>query len=157
MKDLKINVQNALNFQNLTPKETALIAYGVAINQRHTPLKEAFRKRAENADATQAELAEVAACVALMATNNVFYRFRHYTGKEYYETTPAGIKMSVMMNPVLGKEFFELLSLCISAINGCERCVTAHEQSVQSHGGTQARIYDALRLTAILRSLPEIL
>jgi lipoyl-dependent peroxiredoxin subunit D len=39
----------------------------------------------------------------LMNTNNVFYRFRHFMGKDFYNNQPAGIKMSIMMNPVLGK------------------------------------------------------
>ena len=77
--------------------------------------------------------------------------------KEYYNTAPAGIRMSIMMNPVLGKEFFELASLTVSAINGCEMCVTSHEQSVKNHGATEARILDAVRLTAIFKSLIVLL
>jgi alkyl hydroperoxide reductase subunit D len=61
--------------------------------------------------------------------------------------------MNVMMNPVLGKEFFELMSLVISAVNGCERCVTSHENSVKQHGATEQRIYDAIRLAAVIKSL----
>jgi lipoyl-dependent peroxiredoxin subunit D len=38
------------------------------------------------------------------------------------------IKMNIMMKPVTGKEFFELMSLTISAVNGCEMCVNAHEK-----------------------------
>ena len=77
--------------------------------------------------------------------------------KEYYNTAPAGIRMSIMMNPVLGKEFFELASLTVSAINGCQMCVVSHEQSVKNHGATEARILDAIRLTAIIKSLIVLL
>jgi alkyl hydroperoxide reductase subunit D len=61
--------------------------------------------------------------------------------------------MSAMMNPVLGKELFELMSLLISALNGCERCVTSHENSVKQHGASEPRIYDAIRLGAVIKSL----
>jgi lipoyl-dependent peroxiredoxin subunit D len=74
-------------------------------------------------------------------------------GVEYYEKTPAGLRMNVMMNPVLGKELFELMSLAVSAVNGCERCVTSHESSVKQHGASEAKIYDAIRLAGVIKSL----
>lgn len=152
LKDLKINVGNVLKTQTLNKKESFLLALGVAINEKNEALISALEELATQEGADDKELAEVTACVSLMNANNVFYRFRHFMNKEYYDSAPAGIKMSIMMNPVLGKEFFELLSLVISALNGCEMCVTSHEQSVISHGGTQARIFDAVRLGAIFKS-----
>lgn len=157
LKDLKINIGNVLKYQNLSKKEILFIALGTAINENNAALISAFEELARAEGATDAEIAEVIGCVSLMNANNVFYRFRHFVKKDYYETTPAGIKMSIMMNPVLGKEFFELLSLAISALNGCELCVTAHEQSVLAHGGTQAKIYDAVRIAAIIKSFAVIL
>jgi alkyl hydroperoxide reductase subunit D len=77
--------------------------------------------------------------------------------KDYYSNTPAGIKMSIMMNPVLGKEFFELLSLVVSSINGCEMCVTSHEQSILQHGGSESRIFEGVKLGAIIKSLITVL
>ena len=48
-----------------------------------------------------------------------------------YNNAPASITcMNIMMNPVLGKEFFELVSLAVSAVNGWMKCVKSHEQSV---------------------------
>lgn len=156
LKDLKINVGNVLKDQNLTKKEVLLLAFATAINEKNVPLISGLEALAIEAGATEKEIAEVIGCVSLMNANNVFYRFRHFMKKEYYDNAPAGIKMSIMMNPVLGKEFFELLSLAISAINGCEMCVTSHEQSVLAHGGTQARIFDAVRLVAIIKSFTVI-
>ncbi len=156
LKDLKINVGNVLKSQHLTKKEALFLALGAAINEKNQALIAAFEALAVAEGAGEKEIAEVIGCVSLMNANNVFYRFRHFMKKEYYEQTPAGIKMSIMMNPVLGKEFFELLSLAISAINGCEMCITSHEQSVLSHGGTQARIFDAVRTAAVIKSLAVI-
>lgn len=39
-----------------------------------------------------------------------------------------------MMSPVPGKEFFELMSLVVSAVNSCESCVNSHEESVRKLG-----------------------
>jgi lipoyl-dependent peroxiredoxin subunit D len=153
LKDLKINIGNVLKSQNLSRKEALLLALAIAANEKNSALMDAIEGLATHEGANEKEIAEVAACVSLMNANNVFYRFRHFMGKEYYNTAPAGIKMSIMANPILGKEFFELLSLVVSALNGCEMCVTSHEQSVLNHGGSQARIFDAVRLGAIFKSL----
>ena len=158
IKDLKINVGNVLNnTQYLDKKEALLLALSIAINEKFDLLKESFTKMAVVAGATDAEIAEVVACTSLMNTNNVFYRFRHFMDKEFYSNQPAGIKMSIMMNPVLGKAFFELLSLVVSSINGCEMCVTSHEKSVLQHRYSESKIFEAVKLGAIIKGLITVL
>jgi alkyl hydroperoxide reductase subunit D len=150
LKDLRINLSNVLAYPNLTKKESFLLALAVAVNEKNAILIKSFTTLAAASGATIEEIAETHACVSLLNVNNVFYRFRHFTKKEVY-TTQAGIKMSIMMNPVLGKEFFELMSLGVSAINGCELCVTSHEQSVLQHGTSETRVYEAIRLVAVVK------
>jgi lipoyl-dependent peroxiredoxin subunit D len=158
IKDLKINVSNVLNnTQYLNKKEALLLAYAVAVNEKFDLLKDSFYKQAQEAGATGAELAEIVSCTSLMNANNIFYRFRHYVKKDFYTNTSAGIKMGIMMNPVLGKEFFELVSLVVSSINGCEMCITSHEQSILQHGGTESRILEGVKLAAIIKSLITVL
>lgn len=154
LRDLKLNVSGVLGSSHMNRKETALLSLAVAVNEKHEPLMKAFENLARREGASDAEIAETHACAAVMSVNNVFYRFRHYmAGVEYYENQPAGLRMSVMMNPVMGKELFELMSLVVSAVNGCERCVTSHESSVKQHGASEPRIYDAIRLGSVIRSL----
>ncbi len=158
IKDLKINVSNVLsNTQYLNRKEALLLALSIAVNEKFDLLRESFETLAHEAGATQAEIAEVVACTSLMNTNNIFYRFRHFMHKDSYSNMPAGIKMSIMMNPVLGKEFFELLSLVVSSVNGCEMCVTSHEQSVMQHGSTEQRVFEAVKLAAVIKGLITVL
>lgn len=157
IKDLKINVSNALKYATLTEKEAVLLALAVSVNQKHEITINSLTELAKSKGATEAEINEIHALTSLLNANNVFYRFKHFVGKDFYNTAPAGIRMSIMMNPVLGKEFFELASLTVSAINGCEMCVKSHEQSVINHGATEARIMDAIRLTAIFKSLIVLL
>lgn len=158
LKDLKLNIGAVLKSANINKKEAYLLSLSVAANEKSAVLINSFETLARNEGATDAELAEVHACTALMNTNNIFYRFRHYLPQnQYYNNTPAGLRMSIMMNPVLGKELFELTSLVVSALNGCELCVTSHEASVKQHGASEARIYDAIRLGAVIKSLAVIL
>ena len=153
LKDLKINISNALKYESLSEKESALLALSVAINEKTKSLEHTLLEKAKSVGASQEEILETYACVSLLNVNNVFYRFRHFTKKEYYQTTPAGIKMTVMGNPIMGKEFFELMSLGISSLNGCELCVNAHEDSLIKMGTSQQRIYDAVRLFANFKGL----
>ncbi|WP_276131799.1 carboxymuconolactone decarboxylase family protein [Polluticoccus soli] len=154
LRDTKLNVSAVLGSSNMNRKETTLLAMATAVNEKNDVLTKAFEQLAIKEGASDAEIAEVHACTAIMATNNIFYRFRHYMHDvEYYNNTPAGLRASVMMNPVLGKEFFELMSLVVSALNGCERCVTSHEGSVKQHGASEPRIYDAIRLGSVIKSL----
>ncbi|RZM20232.1 MAG: alkylhydroperoxidase [Pedobacter sp.] len=158
LRDLKINVGNVLNnSQHLTAKESRLLALSVAATEKHQLLINAFSAAAMQEGATDTEVAETLACASLLSTNNIYYRFRHFVDKEVYTNAQAGIRMSIMMTPVLGKEFFELMSLVVSAINGCEMCVRSHEESVLKHGASEARVIDAIRLGAVIKGLITVL
>ncbi|MDP4116199.1 MAG: carboxymuconolactone decarboxylase family protein [Bacteroidota bacterium] len=159
LKDLRINLNNVLSSINMTKKESLLIALAIAVNERNEILKSAFTALAAANDATNAEIAEAVACASLLATNNVFYRFKHFIGgsTDEYQNMPAGIKMNIMINPILGKELFELISLAVSAVNGCEQCVNSHEASVKTAGASAAKIFDAIRLAAVIRGLSIII
>ena len=155
LRDLRINLKNTLHSENIKIKEAYLIALAIAVNENHSILTKSFNDLAKDNGASEAEIAEAHACASMLAVNNVFYRFKHFIREtnEKYQSMPAGIKMNVMMNPILGKEFFELISLAVSAVNGCQSCVNSHEESVRKYGSSEARVYDSIRLAAIVRGL----
>lgn len=154
LKDLKLNVSTTLSSKNLSKKEAYMLALSVAITQKHNELTVAFEHLSKKEGATDEEIGETHACASIMGVNNIFYRFRHYMHDvEFYNKQPAGLRMSVLMNPMMGKGLFELMSLVVSAVNGCERCVVSHEASVKEHGADEPRIYDAVRLGAVIKGL----
>ncbi|WP_426670286.1 carboxymuconolactone decarboxylase family protein [Mucilaginibacter sp. McL0603] len=156
LRDLKLNLTSTLTSEHLNTKECALIGLATAINNNNSLLIQFFNRYAEEQGATPADTAEAAGCASLLASNNVFYRFRHFTQKEKYGQIPARIRMQLMMKPVTGKEFFELMSLAISAVNGCEMCVNAHEDSLIKLGATEERIFDAVRITSLVTATGKI-
>ncbi|HPA36531.1 MAG TPA: carboxymuconolactone decarboxylase family protein [Chitinophagales bacterium] len=156
LRDLKLNVKSVLTSESLSAKESYLLALAIATNNNNTVLQAAFTAKAKENEASDAEIAEAQACASLLAANNVFYRFRHFVDKEFYNNAPAKLRMNIMMNPVLGKEFFELVSLAVSAVNGCEMCVKSHEQSVLHAGSSEQRVWDAIRLASIITSLSKM-
>jgi len=157
LRDLKLNLTSTLTSEHLSTKECALVALSTAINNTNKPLIQYFTKYAGEQGATAAETAEAAGCASLLASNNIFYRFRHFTQKEKYTQIPARIRMQLMMKPVTGKEFFELMSLAISAVNGCEMCVNAHEDSLIKLGTTEERIFDAVRIASLVTATGKVI
>ncbi|WP_214073815.1 carboxymuconolactone decarboxylase family protein [Mucilaginibacter sp. dw_454] len=156
LRDLKLNFTSTLTSEQLSTKECALLGLSVAVNNNNLPLTNFYTKYATEQGATTEDIAEAAACASLLASNNVFYRFRHFTRKDKYNQIPARIRMQIMMKPVTGKEFFELMSLTISAVNGCEMCVNAHEDSLIKLGTTEERIFDAVRIASLVTATGKI-
>jgi alkyl hydroperoxide reductase subunit D len=157
LRDLKLNLASTLTSEHLSTKECALIGLSTAINNNNSLLTQFFTHYAEEQGATAAETGEAAGCASLLASNNVFYRFRHFTQKEKYGQIPARIRMQLMMKPATGKEFFELMSLAISAVNGCEMCVNAHEDSLIKLATTEERIFDAVRIASLVTSAGKVI
>ena len=157
VRDLKLNFTSTFSSAHMTEKECALVGLTIAVNNNNKVLTEFFEKLALSKEATEAEVGEAVGCASLLALNNVFYRFRHFTGKEKYTQIPARVRMQLMSNPVTGKEFFELMSLAVSAVNGCEMCVNAHEKSILHLGATEERVFDAVRIASIVTSAGKVL
>lgn len=156
LRDVRVSLKNVLESAHLSQKETALLAVAIAANNRNHDMVEHFAGMAGLVGATEEEVAESMACASLLSANNVLYRFRHFTGKEKYQQLQAGIKMNIMARPVLGKPLFELISLAVSAVNGCEMCVNAHEHSVLELGYTEEQVWDAIRLSAVVTSFGKL-
>jgi alkyl hydroperoxide reductase subunit D len=157
LRDLRMNIKTAMQMESIAGKEAALIAYAVAVNERHTILKSGLAEICIAEGCTSADLAEAAACASLLSANNVLYRFKHFIEKEEYQNMGAKMRMNIMMKPTLGKPFFELLSLGISAVNGCQQCVNSHEASVRELGISADKIFDTVRLCAIMVSATKVI
>jgi len=154
-KDLRLNLESVLHESGapgLTQKQIGLVALASAIAARHAPLTAAIAAEAAGA-ATPQELAGARAAAAIMAMNNVYYRFTHLVADPEYQTLRAGLRMNAMANPGCGKVDFELCSLAVSVINGCGKCVDSHEQTLRKHGlGAQA-IQSAVRIAAVVQAV----
>jgi alkyl hydroperoxide reductase subunit D len=88
-----------------------------------------------------------------MAMNNVYYRFLHLVEDEEYAKLRAGLRMNVIANPGTARENFELWSLAVSAVNGCGKCITAHEKVLRDAGVTREQIQAAVRIAAVVHAV----
>ena len=69
-------------------------------------------------------------------------------GQPIYGEKPAGLRMNRLMQPATNRPDFELMALAVSAINGCEVCVRAHEKTVTAAGLSPDQVNDAVRIAA---------
>jgi lipoyl-dependent peroxiredoxin subunit D len=147
-KDIRLNIQSVLKDGALSESQRWGVAVASAIAARNPRLREAVLAAAAAVDAAVVEDARAAA--ALMAMNNVYYRFRHVVGKPGYSEMRAGLRMNRLAQPATNRADFELFSLAVSAINGCEMCIRAHEKAVTEGGLTPEHVNDAVRIAATL-------
>ncbi len=92
-----------------------------------------------------------------MGMNNVFYRFQHLSSNEKYSTMPARLRMNVMRTHGVESLDFELWCLAVSAINGCGKCIDAHEKVVREKGATEETILAVVRVASVIHGLARVL
>lgn len=154
-KDLRLNLDSVLSESGapgLTAKQVAIIALTSAIASRYAPLTAAIVQHTAGT-LSEAEANGARTAAAIMAMNNIYYRFTHLVGNPEYATMRAGLRMNVMSNPGCEKIDFELASLAASAINGCGMCMESHEKTLQKHGVAPQAIQSAARIAAVVHAV----
>jgi len=154
-KDLRLNLDSVLSESGapgLSAKQVAIIALASAIASRYEPLTQAIAEQA-SAVLSPSEADGARAAAAIMAMNNLYYRFTHLVEDAEYQTLRAGLRMNVMANPGCGKVDFELASLAVSAINGCGKCVDSHEKTLRKHELSAQAIQSAVRIAAVVHAV----
>ena len=154
-RDLRLNLDSVLaesGAPGLNSKQIGLVALASAIAARHEPLVAAMTGEATK-HANAAELAGARTAAAIMAMNNVYYRFTHLVSEPEYQTLRAGLRMNAMANPGCDKVDFELCSLAVSAINGCGTCMDSHEKTVRKHGLSAQAVQSAVRIAAVVNAV----
>ncbi len=86
---------------------------------------------------------------SMMAMNNIYYRFVHLSESKELQTMPPGLRMQAMRQHEVGVELFELMSLAISAVNGCGLCISSHIKQLQKHGVSMEVIQMAGKIAAL--------
>jgi alkyl hydroperoxide reductase subunit D len=148
-RDVRLNLQAVLQGGALSDEQRWGVAIASSVAARNPRLSGALIEEARAAVAP-AVVDDALAAAALMAMNNVFYRFRHMVGKASYGEKPARLRMNRLVKPLGSKVDFELFSLAVSAINGCEVCVQSHERAVLEGGLTEDHVQDAVRIAATM-------
>jgi alkyl hydroperoxide reductase subunit D len=150
-RDIKLNLQSVLQPGSLTPAQRWGVAIASAVAAKHNQLRDAILADAR-AEVGEDVIDDALAAAALMAMNNVYYRFRHLVGKPSYSQMPARLRMQRIARPATNKADFELFCLAVSAINACEMCIRSHEEVVIQGSLSEEQIHDAVRIAATINA-----
>ncbi len=154
-KDLKLNLSTLLTEQGMSDERKYGLFLACAHGTGYKPLIEAAEAEcAPKLDDKMADAARGAA--AVMAMNNVYYRFTHLAGNENYAAMPAKLRMNMIGTHGVAKEEFELFSLAVSAINGCGLCIDSHEKVLAKHDVKEVDIQSAVRIAAVMNALATV-
>ena len=156
-KDLKLNYSSLIG-QNmeLTPAQLWGSVLVSAMATRQPVLVRAVAEAASaQVSAQTVEAAKTAG--AIMGMNNVFYRFHHLTKNEKYSTMPARLRMNAIRTHGADPVDFELWCVAASAVNGCGKCVDAHEQVLRQKGISEELILAAVRIAAVIHAVGTVL
>jgi alkyl hydroperoxide reductase subunit D len=154
-KDLRLNISSLLNDQTLGDQRKYGLLLACAHGTGYRPIVAAAEAEAEGKLSEEAANAARAAA-AVMAMNNVYYRFVHLASNPEYGTLPARLRMNVIGAPGIEKEDFELFSLAVSAMNGCGMCIDSHERVLQQHKVKAETIQTAVRVAAVVKALATV-
>ena len=150
-KDIRVNLQSTLETSSLGAAQRWGVAVACAAAARNERLYRAVLAEART-QLDGAVIEDAQAAAALMGMNNILYRFRHMIGKASYTSLPARLRMQRIAKPAGPKLDFELMCLAVSAINGCEACVQAHERVVVDGGLTEENVFDAVRIASSIHA-----
>lgn len=150
-KDVKLNLSSIAREESLSAQQLYGLLVACGFTTRNAEVAQALESEATPRLSAQA-LEAAKAAAAIMAMNNVYYRFTHLASNKAYETLPAKLRMSVIGSPGVDKADFELWSLAVSAMNGCGRCIDAHEKVLRDAGVREDQVQAAVRIAAVIAS-----
>jgi alkyl hydroperoxide reductase subunit D len=154
-KDLRLNLSSILSDQLLGNQRKYGLLLACAHGTGYRPLVVATE--AEVADKLSPEAANAArGAAAVMAMNNVYYRFVHLASNPEYATMPAKLRMNFIASPGIEKDDFELFSLTVSVMNGCGLCIDSHERLLKQNGVKADTIQSAARIGATMKAVATV-
>ena len=154
-KDIKLNLSMVLSEEgapDLTIKQIAGIALAVSYTTKNKTLIQAILDGSKP-HLNEAEINAAQSSAAIMGMNNIYYRFIHLVGDSNFSGISAKLRMNVMSNPGIDKVSFELISLAVSAINGCGMCMESHTKTLLKHGVSPLAIQSSIRIAAVLNAV----
>jgi lipoyl-dependent peroxiredoxin subunit D len=155
-RDLKLNF-SAVVRQNteLTEQQLWGTVVACAVAARNRTFLDAVIEEAQTKLSAQAlEAAKGAA--AVLSMNNIFYRFQHLALNKKYETMRAGLRMNFLRQHGIDPVDFELWALAVSAVNGCGKCIDAHERVLLEKGLGEEKILAAVRIASTVFALAVV-
>ena len=154
-KDLKLNLGTLARSTELSEQQLWGTFVATAAATHNDQVISEISEEAKSHLSDEAYNAALAAA-SIMAMNNVAYRARGWLGADYSQVR-MGLRMNVISKPGIEKADFELFSLAVSTVNGCEHCTIAHEKTVREEGLTKEQVFEAVKIAATVTGVAQAL
>ena len=155
-KDIKLNLSSIAGEEILNPQQLWGTFLASALASRNADVIAEISAEAAQHLSPEAQNG-VKAANAIMAMNNIYYKFISMVKSPEYAAMPAKLRMNILANPGVEKADFELWALAVSAINGCAGCVKSHEKSLADLGVSREQIQTAIRIAAVVHAAASVL
>ncbi|MEM9243143.1 MAG: carboxymuconolactone decarboxylase family protein [Pseudomonadota bacterium] len=157
-KDIKLNLSGVLSEEGslgLSVKQIHLIALASAFATKNQELVDSMLAEV-SATLAETDIEAAKAAAVIMGMNNIYYRFVHLVSDKEYAKLPAKLRMNVMANPGVEQIDFELMSLAVSAINGCGLCIDSHTKKISADISKEG-IQSTVRIAAVIFATAQAL
>ncbi len=152
-KDQKLNLGTLTRSTELSEQQLwGTLLASAAATRNDTVFSEISEEAKEHLSDEAYESALGAATV--MAMNNVAYRAKGWLGDDYAQVK-FGLRMNIISKPGVDKVDFELWSLAVSTINGCEHCAVAHANTVREGGLTKEQVWESIKVAAVVQAVAQ--
>jgi len=154
-RDVRLNIAAILADERLNDQRKYGLLVACAHGTGHRPM--AAAAEAEAAGKLSEAAGEAArGAAAVMAMNNVYFRFVDLASNKDYGQMPAKLRMNLIGSPGIEKVDFELFCLAVSAMNGCGLCIDSHEKTLRQHGIAAEIIQAAARIGAVIKAAATV-
>lgn len=152
-KDLKLNLSSLARSTELNEQQLWGTFLATAAATRSATVLSEIADEAREHLSDEAFNAALGAA-SIMAMNNVAYRAKEFLGSEYTQVR-MGLRMNIIANPGVEKADFELWSMAVSTINGCENCTAAHDDVIRKEGLTKEQAWEAVKIAGTIAGVAQ--
>ncbi|APJ03400.1 carboxymuconolactone decarboxylase family protein [Silvanigrella aquatica] len=160
VKDLKLNFEKLTSSSILSEDELCLLLAALGKTLEFSNLQMLGVELANSIQIPHEQINEALQIPAIMGMLNTYYKFRFFAErndtKAVTDYGTPGLRMNSLAKPLMGKEKFELISLAVSILNSCEKCVVSHEKAVMDLGVNRSKIHEFMKLTAVAKGLKHL-
>ncbi|KAB8032134.1 carboxymuconolactone decarboxylase family protein [Fluviispira multicolorata] len=157
VSDLKLNFEKLTDSEELSNEEYALLLISLGRTLKFESLEIVAQELAIQSQISNDIINEAKQIPAIMGMLNTYYKFRFFVEKNDENAAKEygipSLRMNSLAKPLMPKETFELISIAVSILNSCEKCVIAHEKALMDLKVSRTKIHDVMRIAAVAKGL----
>lgn len=155
-KDIKLNYSKIINENILEEKQLfSIILIASMATRSEKLLQEALKE--SKIILSEEIIQDVYGAYSVMSMNVIYYRFTHLSNQNDYIKLPANLRMQYFTKYSLDTVSFEMICLAVAIIEGCGKCINAHEEVLKKSNVSNIKIQAVARIVSIIVAVANVL